>query len=100
MTVTIENIANRMVALHCNSGQTVYLPVGMKLDLPAVEVADNPMFEKLKNKNLLRLIDAPPPQHQPAPVDLEQHLVAGDVPANADLATEKAKPTGKASKSK
>jgi len=100
MTVTIENIANRMVAFHCNSGQTVHLPIGMKLDLPAVEIADNPMFEKLKNNNLLRLIDAPPPEHQPAPVDLDPHLAGGDVPANADLATEKAKPTGKAGKSK
>ena len=100
MTVTIENITNRMVALHCNSGQTVYLPIGMKLDLPAVEVADNPMFEKLKNNNLLRLIDAPPPEHQPAPIDLEQNLVTGDVPDNADLATEKAKPTGKVGKTK
>lgn len=61
MTVQIKNIANRMVALRLNGGNTVYLPVGSSLELEAVEITANPAFEKLHLNKLLEIIDKPKP---------------------------------------
>lgn len=102
MTVKIRNIASRLVALHCNSGRTVHLPVGILLELPDVEIADNPMFEKLLNKKLLQLIDVQSPKDKSAPAALKKTLVAEDVTAKEEIASDKAQPAtqGKVGKAK
>ena len=61
MTVQIKNIANRMLALRLNGGNTVYLPVGSILELEAAEISANPAFEKLHLNKLLQIIDRPKP---------------------------------------
>ena len=58
MLCKIRNTAARPVSLHLNSGRTVHLPAGLELDLDEVEIANNDMFDKLRDKNLLALVTA------------------------------------------
>ncbi|NTU77399.1 MAG: hypothetical protein HGA90_06260 [Alphaproteobacteria bacterium] len=58
MLCKIKNTAARPVSLHLNSGRTVHLPPGLELDLDDVEIANNDMFDKLKDKKLLALVTA------------------------------------------
>lgn len=56
MLCKIRNTAVRPVSLHLNSGRTVHLSPGLELDLEEVEIANNDMFDKLKDKKLLALV--------------------------------------------
>ena len=58
MKCKIRNTAARPVSLHLNSGRTVHLPAGLDFDLDEVEIANNDMFDKLKDKKLLALVTA------------------------------------------
>jgi|GEM_PF-5086791 len=58
MLCKLKNTAARPVSLHLNSGRTVHLPPGLELDLDEVEIANNDMFDKLKEKKLLALVSA------------------------------------------
>ena len=56
MPCKIRNISTRPVSLHLNSGRTVHLPPGLELDLDEVEIANNDMFDKLRDRKLLALV--------------------------------------------
>ena len=58
MLCKIKNTAARPVSLHLNSGRTIHLPAGLEFDLDEVEIANNDMFDKLKDKKLLALVTA------------------------------------------
>lgn len=56
MSVTVKNISRRPVSLHCNSGRTVHLPPDGQVVLSVVEIAANPMFDKLTHHKLLQVV--------------------------------------------
>ena len=53
MKCTIQNLARRPIALHCNSGETLHLPPGYVHEVPEEELKGNTLVEKLKKKKLL-----------------------------------------------
>ena len=58
MLCKLKNTAARPVSLHLNSGRTIHLSPGLELDLDEVEIVNNDMFDKLKDKKLLALVTA------------------------------------------
>ena len=80
MTIKVKNIANRPVSLHLNSGRTVHLSPGLELDLDEVEIANNDMFDKLKERKLLTLVPA-------AKAGIEQVAAAREINPDTEAET-------------
>lgn len=54
MSVKIENKTNRLVILRLNSGQSLFVgPGAYSGEIPEVELVNNPMFEKLKDRGII-----------------------------------------------
>jgi len=80
MLCKIRNTAARPVSLHLNSGRTVHLSPGLELDLDEVEIANNDMFDKLKDKKLLALVtEAKAGESSAASVEEESPAGAGAI---------------------
>lgn len=57
MTVKVRNLARRPVSIACNSGEYRHIPSSGFLDLPDVEIKDNPMVDKLVKRRVLAIGD-------------------------------------------
>jgi hypothetical protein len=76
MIYKIRNTAARPVSLHLNSGRTVHLSPGLELDLDEVEIINNHMLDKLRDKKLLSLVTGAKAGESPA-VSVDEESPAG-----------------------
>jgi hypothetical protein len=53
MQYEIQNLTERLVSVHCNSGKTCHLPPGSKYEVPEQEIAGNASVEKLLDRKVI-----------------------------------------------
>lgn len=63
----VENLTGRQVLIRLNSGQTLFLePGGRSGEIPAEEMSDNTMVDKLLNRHIIATQPVTPGENTPA----------------------------------
>jgi hypothetical protein len=62
-TISIENVAARMVTLRLNSGRTLLIGSGLRSgEIPVEEIEGNPLVRKLLDRRLIAVFPAARPK--------------------------------------